>query len=646
MDLHMQRNWLGSGQLEELFWSSEIAARHDGVTLSDHCVIADEDGDAVEQFMGYADTGFEELSATTWVRKTFELDDPKLGDATICIAGDKLRGRGRIEGTFNGTPFSVRGRTNCKPWYSWWTLIPVPGRLRKGANELVLRTTGSLVWRLFIVPSHAPNRSARSIDAGLTWDDEHLGKDGFLDGEYVIRLSGKRVAPSGTITSPPVQIAEPGRAGSAGRVAKLSVSADADATVEVRLGTGPWTDRPGVWTAWSAATKLVARKLEKSLAAPGPRFVQFRLTLQRARTAPVLREVAVDAQLKTQESRAGSSCYVTVDGPTTVLSGRVFAHQRMSEKLAFLRDQFGLDGVFSGDGDEWTGLLRLAAWVGDYCSNRVSGVELVPRPIYETQMILELGHEKRASVHCGGLAFALVELAAAFGLTGRVICRGNHLVTEFWSPVHRKWAVVDPMDQLPDPETGEPRLWTGGFGGYYCRKDGVPLSAAELGAARGRVGRRHFVWASQQIEERRATTRQDLRWFRREVSYVERNNYVDVTDPPFRADVFRYCGHLKLRRSGEPLVPWYPTYTARRGDVEWTVGETSVFATAMPDGAVRLQFRSQLPNTVACDVNGERIEGDEYIWRPGSDEELSVAAMNALGQRGPATRLACERRSG
>ncbi|MFW6159103.1 MAG: hypothetical protein ACOC8E_07085 [Planctomycetota bacterium] len=631
--------WEGPDELEELFWSAGIARRPDGLSLADHRVIADEDGDVVEEFMGYADTAFEEISATTWARKTFVVNDPALTAATICVAGTKRGGNGKLAGTWNGEPFAVPARANCRPWYSEWRLIPVPAPVRAGENELILRATGSLVWRLFIAPCHLPNRSARSIDAGVTWDDEDLGLGGFIDGEYCIRLSGTQVASEGVVTSPPIQVCD-GPAGSvppAGRVRALGVTTNVDAGVDVRLGNGPWLDRPGVWTAWRPLADGAAEALEAELGEPGARFVQFRLTLTpNRRGAPVLKRVKVAAALEPAADVDPPTIKITK--PPTVLSGRHFAHQRASDKLAFLRKKFGLDDVFGAGEDAWDGLLRLAAWVGDYCGHREKSVELIPKIIYDAHLMLELGHERRTPVYCGGLAFVLVQLGASLGLTGRVICRGNHLVTEFWSPVHRKWAVVDPMDQQPDPETGEIKVWTEGFGGFYHTGDGGPMSAIELATTRSAVTRRHYVWEADAYEERPATVVRDLRWYRREVSYTERNNYTDAAEPLFRADVFRYSGHLKWRRPGMNEMPWYPTYTSRRGDVAWSVGETSAFFTAMPDGSVLVQLRSQLPNTVAYDLGPPgRIEGDSYRWHVGEADELTVRAVNALGQAGPPT---------
>ena len=86
------------------------------------------------------------------------------------------------------------------------------------------------------------------------------------------------------------------------------------------------------------------------------------------------------------------------------------------------------------------------------------------------------------------------------------------------------------------------------------------------------------------------------------------------------------------------MMLWYPKFTSRRGDVEWTVGETSVFLTAMPGGEVLVQLRSQLPNTAAFDLGPlGRINTDATTWDPAATDTLSIRAVNTLGQVGAAT---------
>ncbi len=639
--LRMRRAWRGRRALGDLFRSGEVVNARGGLTVSDREVVADEIGRAVEEFMGYAPTAFEELGGGTQVRKEFAAAAP-LKRAMVCVAGYQLRGKGRIEGTFNGKRFSISGKVNCRGWYSEWLLIPAPAPVRRGRNTLVLRASGDLVWRLFIEPSESPDRSSRSLDGGRTWDSEGLGLGGFLDGEYVIRLSGRRTSGEGTVTSPPVQVRASGEAfGLAGRVTGVTVRTAARLPVEVRIGSGPWADRPGVWSGWRRPTTAAIRAMERELGGPGPRFVQWRVSLaMRGGRAPVLKSAELSVDLRPAADRGGLR--VEVGGPETVLPGRHFAHQRPNPRLEAVRRNYSLDRVWARGRNAWESMLLLSGWVGNYCSYRKPG-PFMRGTRYDLVEILEFGHAKKCKVLCGQLAFAFVQLACAYGQTARVICRGNHLVTEVWSPVHRKWAVVDPMDQVWNAKQKK-WIWTGGFGGYYHAGDGVPLSAIELREARGGVTRRHLVWKTRKYKSRPATVERDLRWFRREVSWPERNNHTDCWEPVFYGDVFRYSGHLKYRRGTEPVMPWYTTFTSRRGDLEWTVGECAAHLTAVGGGRVLIQFDSRLPGTVGFRVEGRGAGGDElwpadsYLWIPSSaGRKLSVSAVNGLGVSGPAT---------
>jgi hypothetical protein len=640
----MTVKWQGPKALGELFRDVGVVKAGGGLTLGGHGVIADEQGRAVEEFMNYAETAFEEVSATTWARKQFVADAP-LRSARICIAGFPLRGSGKVEGTFNGKPFSVRGKCD-KQWYSDWLIIPVPAPVKRGRNQLVIRTTGSLVWRLFIEPSLLPDRSARSTDGGRSWDSSHLGLGRFLDGEYVIRLSGQRTAAKGTVTSPALQVRADGcQVAAAGRVTSLGVKISAKLPVEVRIGNGPWAERSEHWSSWRSPSAAGLRAMERELGEPGPRFVQWRATLSmRTGRSKVLKSVELKVKLK--RSADCSRLAVKVDAPVTVLPGRPFAHQRPNPRLEAVRRQYKLDRVWARGANDWESMLWLSAWVGNYCSYRHSG-PFGKGTRYDLVEILEFGHAKTCKVLCGQLAFAFVQLACAYGQTARVVCRGNHLVSEVWSPLHRKWAMVDSMDQVLNAKTGK-WIWTAGFGGYYHDGDGVPLSATEIGESRKKLRRKHLVWKTKKYASRAAEAARDLHWFRKELSWPERNNHTDCWEPVFWGDVFRYSGYLKYRRGTEGVMPWYSEFTSRRADVEWTVGEVAAFVTVVDADRLLVQMDSRMPNTVgfrigklpaAAATDSDLWPADSYLWAPQrSAEKLELRAVNAFGIEGPATR--------
>jgi hypothetical protein len=635
----MTRKWRTPGDLAALFRDVGVVGKNDGLALDGREVIADEEGRAIEEFMNYAETAFEELSATTWVRKSFKVASG-LKEGRICIAGFPLRGKGRVEGTFNGKSFSVPGKVS-PGWYSDWLIIPTPGPVKAGDNELILRTSGNLVWRLFIEPSVLPNRSARSNDQGRSWDDSNLGLGGFIDGEYVIRLSGQSRQKTGTVSCPPIQVLPDGcKVAAAGRLSSLVLKTSGKFPVECRIGKGPWAEQSECWSSWMKPGPANLKAMERQLGDGGPRFVQWRVSLTRRNgVSQILKSVELQVWLKRLADCSNLS--VSVDGPGTILPGRNFAHQRPNQRLDAVRAYYKIDKVWARGSNDWESMLWLSAWVGNYCSYRKPG-PFTKGARYDLVDILDVGHNKKAKVLCGHLAFAFVQLACAYGQTARVVFRGNHLVAEVWSPLHRKWAVIDSMDQVLNARTDK-RVWTGGFSAYYHDGDGVPMSAIEIGRSGKKLRRRQLVWKTGKFVSRGMHPQRELHWYRKEISWPERNNHTDCSQPEFWGDVFRYSGYLKFRRGSEKVMPWYSKFTSRPGDINWTVGEVAVFVTLVEGGKLLVQMDSRLPNTACFKLQHGRAEQfdwptDSYLWSPkGTGAKLELRAVNAFGIEGQLT---------
>jgi len=68
-------------------------------------------------------------------------------------------------------------------------------------NTFVVYTTGPNSVCLYIDNCRFPNRSAKSCDFGKTWDYDHIGEQGFCDGEYLIRLRLSHYPSQGEILS-------------------------------------------------------------------------------------------------------------------------------------------------------------------------------------------------------------------------------------------------------------------------------------------------------------------------------------------------------------------------------------------------------------------------------------------------------------
>ena len=90
-----------------------------------------------------------------------------------------------------------------------WCPLPVPaGRLRRGRNELILRSDNPAMnaWVLGIENGHTDPASSLSLDRGARWQNRAMGAHGMLRGEYLIRLRSQteRLADDG----PPAMVYE------------------------------------------------------------------------------------------------------------------------------------------------------------------------------------------------------------------------------------------------------------------------------------------------------------------------------------------------------------------------------------------------------------------------------------------------------
>ena len=203
---------------------------------------------------GYTENGVfnEELSERVWAKKEFVLDDPRARWVQLYFgaASDKVR----IE--VNGRRLTIG---DPKQWaYGNWATVDVPPDcLRRGKNEVIFSGSGML----YVDNCLLPNRSARSLDGGKTWDYDHLGHDGEYNGEYMVRLGMGRYPEQGMLWSDGIDLAALALPGPIAPVAKpLSVQLAADTRmpdtttvrIELRSGTIPEYN-PERWSAWQSA---------------------------------------------------------------------------------------------------------------------------------------------------------------------------------------------------------------------------------------------------------------------------------------------------------------------------------------------------------------------------------------------------------
>ncbi len=164
-------------------WKTDFSAcvKDNILTLRNSVLYQDEEGRT-----HYTNT--EKITGGILAKKQFFLENNLCSQAWLLA----YRGAG-LDLYCNGKRIEKSRRLPSTAWHIWE--IP-PDLLKKGINEFVFSGNGVLL----IEPSLYPNRSARSMDGGKTWDFDHLGTNNG-NGEYVVRLRLKQFPEKGVATS-------------------------------------------------------------------------------------------------------------------------------------------------------------------------------------------------------------------------------------------------------------------------------------------------------------------------------------------------------------------------------------------------------------------------------------------------------------
>ena len=144
----------------------------------------------------------EVVTPNTWIKKELIIPNPQARAAYLVVLSEDP-----FEATINGVPYKFGESQSGRKSYK--TCAFDPRLLKAGRNEIVLRDSGRVLIARddeFALGSRTrtkhPNRSAKSTDAGKTWDYNHLGLDGKLDGEYGVRIFLDHYRPQGKILTP------------------------------------------------------------------------------------------------------------------------------------------------------------------------------------------------------------------------------------------------------------------------------------------------------------------------------------------------------------------------------------------------------------------------------------------------------------
>jgi hypothetical protein len=314
----------------------------------------------------------ETVTTQQWIKKELLIPNPQARAAHLVVLSEEP-----FEALINGVAQKFGENQSGRTLYRTYAFDP--NILRTGRNEIVLRTSGRVSITRddeFALGSRTrtkhPNRSAKSTDAGKTWDYDHLGPEGKLDGEYGVRIVLDHYLPQGSLTMPvidvgnlegkavgvpitqtgPIRVTVAGETGPAGRLVVRARSGDT------------YVPTANSWSDW----QILGQKggiIEK----PRGRYVQvgFELSTRDPLQSPRLSSVRVEATPVCPDDWTARLRVLEEHNEQIVRTSIPFEYEPLDHlRLKKLREEDKLDEVVQGAKGELDLMLRLAQWACNY----------------------------------------------------------------------------------------------------------------------------------------------------------------------------------------------------------------------------------------------------------------------------------------
>ena len=607
------------------------------VALRKRVVVADELGAATTRT-------YELLTGGTWAKK--ELILPRLGadSAVLAVRMDCDKDRSLLLLDVNGKSIAHRFKEKRDYWHKGWKWIEVPvSYLRPGKNEFIFRAGDKGQWKLYLENSLLPNRSAKSVDAGQTWDYLRQGVHGSCDGEYIARLSLSQYAEQGVVTSPVIDLAQGlGNEGiaSLAKAKKISLTskgrtpAGTSITFLARAGSTPAYD-PATWGHWAPPERAMVGKGKDAL------YLQWRAVLrsEKPNATPQLKSVALEADVDaTQSPTAGRVKVVESRSFAIVRSSYPFAHQHYEEqRLGILREKWGLDKAVAGAKTEFDKILRLRRWARDAWVDGWNKGSILFVPPFDALVILELTQQNTSLGMCTHYSAVFTQACLAMGLNAKVVIIDSHCVAEVWSNEYGKWVIMDTAHDTNDKTKAT---------GHYIR-DGVPLNAREL---RDAYVQKRFEGIENVMDHRmeKPISLEDRLYHYRRFCTTLRNNFlrsIYPEEPEHGAMAYTYDGHVWYEDDWTPRLPQFSITSSRDADFHWSLNQAELHPHLTEKGGeVRVDVATETPNFSHFLVRSNDGEWRErpasFAWRlRRGRNELEVKPVNKFNVEGKASRL-------
>lgn len=573
-----------TGRLEQV----RYIARDHGFALKDMVLVEDEAA-AIGKPRGATDRSwFERLHKGIRIRKDLVLDDARAFSGYLVFNGlEAVNNDEPLRISVNGVEFLRPGSKFAHPFareyftrewtahadFDNWFRVEIPvGALKKGINEIQLWAESEAPsWEIMVASDneyatgsttelHHPNRSAKTRDAGRTWDFDRLGWKDEIDGEYVVRLSLDRYVPEGAYISPVIDLAElPGKEAIKRLLAldEAEVAWDVDlpegttAEISAQLGSGPVPGSSG-WTA-----PVLVQGLKQTWAFPPGRYLQFKVVMKTGNplATPVFKGVSIRTKARPPASGTGTVVkMVDSRNPEIIRPSVRFTHEDFA-KLRPWRTKFELDKVTAGAATEFEKQLRLMRWAYEIPIKgldpyrwRYDDLPILKRDAHG-EILMDTAFEekgRRRGGHCLYSNLTLIGACLAMGYPARwvnisTMSTYGHEVAEVWSNEFNKWVFLDATRDyyIYDPETG------------------IPMSLIEINGRLSEIMPRPVTWEF------------PLKWLvpdvslanRVRIAYREGKNKFSVKDEQHGPELLLYKGHLNMAlrndfASRPTPVPW------------------------------------------------------------------------------------------
>jgi len=628
----------GSAKWDECLYDSSIDTETipGSVTILKSQLITDDTGNIT-------DATKEQITSFIRAKKEFIIDYPSAEKAVLLLYTNSVPG-GSFIIEVNGNVNTITFDKDRMLTGGWSRADINPKQLKKGLNTFVIYPTQANELSLYIDNSIFPNRSAKSSDIGKTWDYDHLGEQGFCNGEYLIRLRLSNYPSSAEILSDYINIGDvitknPVKPIFSVKDIKLTVDSvipkDTEIQIFMRGGSTP-SYEPSTWDAWRPAKIALSETDQPWL------FFQWKAVLKSKTgiNTPVLKKINASI-IADVPFETNNKITADVSNNRNIIRGYYnFAYQPYNDgRLKKLREYFRLDEVVGCCSTEFEKFETMATWVRsrwrDGWGSDRSNTLKTP---WDAWVSLNLNDDFKSSGMCTIYANTFVQCCLAVGLQARGNILDHHFVSEIWSNEYEKWILFDIGFNNQSLRT------------VHMELDSTPLSSVEIlkNVNADKKAQLDLVtpklwnkkWKGDQSQE--AKLLDPVCWKYR-VGIPVRNNFLQSWLPgelQHGFNQYTYDGYLWWKKTNIPEYEEYSIQTSHYRDMYWTLNQVEAFLyKTKNDDEIRVILDTITPNLDKLMVrydNGEWKEtAPEFTWKLNlGKNKIEMKSVNKWGLDG------------